>query len=215
VSLQNVLTDGSAQKSSSLRGRYRRSDIRAAEVVVRLIDEVPEFSLKANLLPTRPSASNSPIKTATTIDCRSPIGSGTAFPTSWWIAAKSTSSRARGLRRLQWRDLDAAGLLMMSSSVTSAGLELRISIRPKSRIHSNLVADVANNGQIVRIAEKRPILKSSLPRCSLSSSATQRPTQNDRRATAEGTDVSAYIKLGNTLRLRCGRMAAQLLKGLE
>ena len=104
---------------------------------------------------------------------------------------------------------------MMSSSVTSAGLELRISIRPKSRIHSNLVADVANNGQIVRIAEKRPILKSSLPRCSLSSSATQRPTQNDRRATAEGTDVSAYIKLGNTLRLRCGGIAAQLLKGLE
>ena len=39
---------------------------------------------------------------------------------------------------------------MTSSSATSAGLELRISIRPKSRIHSNLVADVANGGQIVR-----------------------------------------------------------------
>jgi hypothetical protein len=58
--------------------------------------------------------------------------------------------RHRGLDRLQRRDLDAAGFLMTSSSVTSAGLELRISIRPKSRIHSNLVADVANDGQIVR-----------------------------------------------------------------
>ena len=107
------------------------------------------FPSRPNLLPTRPSASNSP-KTATTIDCRSPIGSETAFPTSWWIAAKSTSSSARLAWAAQPRDLDAAGLLMTSSSATSAGLELRISIRPKSRIHSNLVADVANNGQIVR-----------------------------------------------------------------
>jgi hypothetical protein len=58
--------------------------------------------------------------------------------------------RARGLGTSSGAILMPRGLLMTSSSVTSAGLGLWISIRPKSRIHSNLVADAANDEQIVR-----------------------------------------------------------------
>src|SRR5262249_2588391 len=88
VSLQNVLTDRSARKSSSLRGRYRRSDIRAGEVV-RLIDEVPEFSLKATLTPHQAKRFQFADQ-----DRESTVEARTAFPTSWWIAVKSTGGRS-------------------------------------------------------------------------------------------------------------------------
>jgi hypothetical protein len=66
------------------------------------------FPSRPNLLPTRPSASNSPIKTATTIDCRV----WNRVPDELVDHRKvDIVERARGRGHLQRRDLDAAGIV--------------------------------------------------------------------------------------------------------